>query len=157
LFEVGSVSRSELYRAQVRSSQSELDSVLSWHAVTVQRIALARLLGVAEARMGEVDTVLTANVIEVDEPSVLAAAIKSRPDLMAADNELSAAKAAVNSARFLRLPYVTLSGQAAFQSSQTSAFEQPGDVNGNTNFETDRAYGGQVAPQLGLLRRPRHR
>jgi len=145
LFEVGSVSRSELYRAQVRSSQSELDSVLSWHAVTVQRIALARLLGVAEARMGEVDTVLTANVIEVDEPSVLAAAIKSRPDLMAADNELSAAKAAVNSARFLRLPYVTLSGQAAFQSSQTSAFEQPGDVNGNTNFETDRAYGGQVA------------
>lgn len=149
LFEVGSVSRSELYRAQVRSSQSELDSVLSGHAVTVQRINLSRLLGVKESAMGEVDTVLTANVVEVDEAALFAEAAKSRPDLMAADNELSSAKSSVNSARFLRLPYITLGGSVTFQSSATSTFQQPGGgdtiVTSNTKLETDRSYGGQVA------------
>ncbi|HET9327724.1 MAG TPA: TolC family protein [Candidatus Eisenbacteria bacterium] len=156
LFEVGSVSRSELYRAQVRTSQSQLDSVLSWHQVTVQRIALARLLGIRESAMGEVDTLLTATPIEVDEPALIAEAAKNRPDLQAADNELISAKASVNSARFLRLPYITLGGQVALQSSSTSTFDQPAQdslgaeipgssLTSNTRLETDRSYGGQVA------------
>lgn len=156
LFEVGSVSRSELYRAQVRTSQSQLDSVLSWHQVTVQRIALARLLGVRESGMGEVDTLLAASPIEVDEPALIAEAAKNRPDLQAADNELISAKASVNSARFLRLPYITIGGQVALQSSSTSTFDQPAQdslgaeipgssLTSNTRLETDRSYGGQVA------------
>src|SRR5262245_12435123 len=43
LFEVGSVSRSDLLKAQVRTSQSELDSIVANHTVTARRNDLAIL------------------------------------------------------------------------------------------------------------------
>ena len=61
-FEVGSVSRSDLLKAEVRTAQSQLDSLTSSHAITVQRNVLAAQIGVPEAQMGEVDTVLTSQL-----------------------------------------------------------------------------------------------
>src|SRR5262249_54253044 len=61
LFEVGSVSRSDLLKAQVRTSQSELDSIVANHTVTARRNDLAILIGVRESDLGDVDTVLTAD------------------------------------------------------------------------------------------------
>lgn len=65
LFEVGSVSKSDLLKAQVRTAQSELDSLTAYQAITNQRILLADQLGLAEGDMGEVDTLLTAEIKEL--------------------------------------------------------------------------------------------
>ena len=115
LFEVGSVSKSDVLKAQVRTAQSELDSLTSYHAVTFQRIALANLLGMPESQLGEVDTVLTAEPREFDEAALMAEAEKSRPDLLAAESDFRAAKSGLTSAHFRRLPYVTVSGSTTYR------------------------------------------
>ena len=60
LFEVGSVSKSDLLRAQVRTAQSQLDSILTDHSVVTTRFTLAQQLGVPERELGEVDSSLVA-------------------------------------------------------------------------------------------------
>jgi outer membrane protein len=156
LFEVGSVSRSDLLKAQVRTAQSELDSLTAHQAVTVQRINLATLLGIREQSLGDIDTLLTAAPVPIEEPSLIAEAAKNRPDLRAADLELISSRAGLNSARFLRLPYVTVGGQATFNSTSTSQFDQPQQdtlgnevpgtrVTSNTASQTDRSIGARVA------------
>lgn len=120
LFEVGSVSKSDLLKARVRTSQSELDSLLADHAVTAQRIALANQLGVAESALGEVDTVLTATPQPVDEAAVLADARASRPDLRAAELGVKSAQAGLNAARWRRLPSIDLQGSAEFDTKSSS-------------------------------------
>ena len=111
MFEVGSVSKSDLLKAQVRTAQSELDQLTSRHAVTVQRVSLASLMGIMESEMGEVDTLLVATEQSYDEAALLAEAGKNRPDLIAAQADLKSAKAAFNAARMARLPYLTAGGQ----------------------------------------------
>jgi outer membrane protein TolC len=156
LFEVGSVSRSDLLTAQVRTSQSELDSLLAHNAVTVQRIALANLLGVRESELGEVDTVLSAAPVEVDEGRLVEEAARSRPELLAAEADVAAARSSLNAARFARLPYVTVSGSASFNSRSAARFEQPlTDTVGfeipgtrsesNTRSETERSLGARIS------------
>jgi outer membrane protein TolC len=71
LFEVGSVSKSDLLKAQVRTAQSELDSLTADQTVTAQRIVLAQQLGIAESTMGEIDTLLTFQAGTFDEGQVL--------------------------------------------------------------------------------------
>jgi len=117
MFEVGSVSKSDLLKAQVRTAQSELDSITSGHAVTVQRVSLASLMGVRESEMGEVDTLLVANEQTFNEDSLLAEAGKNRPDLIAAQADLSSAQASLKAARMARLPYIAASGQFIFNNS----------------------------------------
>ena len=118
LFEVGSVSRSDLLRAQVRTATSQLDSLTAYQNVVSQRIVLAQALAVAETEMGEVDTLLTAEPHEYDEAELLADAGKKRPDLQAADAEVRSARAAASAAGLSRLPYVTLTGSAQFNPEQ---------------------------------------
>ncbi len=123
LFEVGSVSKSDLLKARVRTSQSELDSLVSRNAVTNMRISLASFLGVAESEMSAVDTALI-SVKRVYEPAaVLADARASRPDLEAADRQVKAAQAGLNAARWRRLPSLDLSASASFPSKTKSESE----------------------------------
>ena len=71
LFEVGSVSRSDLLKTQVQTAQSQLDSIAAVQALLEQRNALAGFIGVEEARLGEVDTTLAATPVELrrgDDP-----------------------------------------------------------------------------------------
>ena len=157
LFEVGSVSRSDLLKAQVRTAQSELDSLTAHQTVTVQRINLAILLGLREESMGEVDTILTAEPISIDEAGLVTEAAKNRPDLMATDAELAAARSGLTSAHMLRAPYVTVGAQATFNSTNSSKFDTPQQdpltqqeipgtrVTNNTQSKTDRTIGGRVA------------
>ena len=114
LFEVGSVSRSDLLRAQVRTASSQLDSITARVDVVNQRIGLAEILAMPEGQLGEVDTALTAESREFDEGAVLEEAAKRRPDIQAAEAELRSAKAGLTAARLARLPYVTVSGSASF-------------------------------------------
>jgi outer membrane protein TolC len=157
LYDVGSVSKSDLLKAQLRTAQSQLDSLTADQAVVGQRIALANLLGMKESDMAEVDTLLTAQPRSFDEGALVAEAAKNRPDLRAASSELIAARGAVRAARFARLPYVTLDGSAVFNSKSNSHFEQPDidpltnveiagtRVSNETRRETDQSVGGRVS------------
>ncbi|HEY6866229.1 MAG TPA: TolC family protein, partial [Candidatus Eisenbacteria bacterium] len=146
LFEVGSVSRSDLLSAQVQTANSQLDSLTAEQAVVNQRTALAEALALKEAEMGDIDTVLTAEPRDYDEASVLAEAEKSRPDLQAATASLSAARLGVTAAKFGRLPYITVSGAAQF--SPKSTFTQTDLATGIKTSgisEEDRLLRGTIA------------
>jgi outer membrane protein len=132
LFEVGSVSRSDVLRAQVQTAQSELDSLTSRQAITVQRVSLASAIGIREQELGEVDTVLTVEVREFDEGALLAEAERERPDLQAAEAQVRAAHASLNAARFLRLPYVSVGGSAQFKPKSTQTFKVPITISDTT-------------------------
>ncbi len=123
LFEVGSVSKSDLLKAQVRTSQSELDSLVSHHAVTNSRISLASYLGVAEGELSPVDTALVAEKRTYDMAAVLADARASRPDLEAAERDFKAAQAGVGAARWRRLPSLDLTASANFPTKSRSETE----------------------------------
>ena len=146
LFEVGSVSRSDLLKAQVRTSQSQLDSLTAEQTVVSQRNALAGLLGLEEAKMGDVDTVLTAESQPVEESAVLAEAVRSNPDVHAAAAEVAAARANRLSARLARLPYVVASGSIDFSpSSEFTSKEIASGIETTGKNENDRSVGGQIA------------
>jgi len=159
LFEVGSVSRSDLLRAQVRTSSSQLDSITARVDVVNQRIGLAEILAMPEGQLGDVDTTLTAESREFDEGAVLEEASKRRPDIQAAEAELRSAKAGLTAAQLARLPYVTVSGSASFDSkasvSTTGPTVRPAsgtdptlvvvDTTTSSATSTDRGLSGQIA------------
>ena len=168
LFNVGSVSRSDLLRSRVRTAQSELDSVLRHNAVSAARIVLATSIGVEETTMGDVDTTLTAEPRTFAEAEVLAEAEKARPDLMAAKSEWDAAKASVRAANFLRLPSLFINGSATFRpisKSKTTFYEeiftssvgtdsvvvlQP-PLESSTRSDVDNVYSAQIGLQWNLF------
>lgn len=153
LYEVGSVSKSDLLKARVRTAQSELDSLVANHAVTSQRFALAQQLGITEGELAEVDSALSATPSPADLASVLADARASRPDLKASEASLKSAELALRSARFGRLPYVTLSGSYTPESRRSSKFFRD-DLRDTAYFsssETERTLSGQVAVNLDLF------
>lgn len=149
LFEVGSVSKSDLLRAQVTTAQAELDSIVAVNARLVQRDALASYVGLEEARLGEVDTTLVVEPRTWDEPALLREAAGARPDLRAAELEVKSARASLSSARFDYLPYVTLGGSAVFngRSTQSStARDSAGrEITSSGQLDTDRQLSGRVA------------
>lgn len=110
MYEVGSVSKSDVLKAEVATSQAVVDSLTADHAVTTQRIALASLLGMGEASLGEVDSSFAVSVATVDAAALLAEARRNRPDLCGAAADLRAAELALRSARWSRLPSLSLSG-----------------------------------------------
>lgn len=145
LFEVGSVARNDLLRARVSTSQSELDSLTAHQQVVVQRDLLASLLGIPEAQMGEVDTALVVAPHTYDPAVVLDEASKQRPDILASEAELSAARSGLTSANFARLPYVTLSGSAAFNPYSSNKTITSGDTTFTSHSSADRGLSGRVA------------
>lgn len=152
MFEVGSVSKSDLLKAQVRSAQSELALLQARQAVTVQRIELARQMGVEEANLGEVDTLLTAGTGTYDEAALLAEATSKRPDLIAAEAALGSARASHTAARLGRLPYVTAGGSATFN--QKSTFTNTDRASGlelTGEGSTDRDLRGQVSVRWDIF------
>lgn len=151
LFEVGSVSRSDLLKTQVQTAQSQLDSIGAVQHLLAQRNALAGFIGVEEARLGEVDTNLVVAPIAYDETTVLREAEQNRPDLKAARSALAAARAAVWSARLRWLPYVTVAGSAVYDPfSDTKTFDEDG-VPTSAHSEYDRRLSGSVALNWDFL------
>ena len=150
LFEVGSVSKSDLLSAQVQTSNSELDSLTAHQAIVNQRIALAEVLAMKESQLGDVDTVLTAEPQEYNEPDLMAEAERNRPDLLSAEANVSAAHSNLTSAKFLRLPYVTLNGSAQFNPTRTFTQTQPG-VEAAGRSDADRILSGTLAVNWDLF------
>lgn len=155
LFEVGSVSRSDVLKSQVQTSRSELDSLQQHHAITIQRIALATLLGVPEGGLDAVDTVLTAEARDYDEASMLQEASRNRPDLMAAEAELSAAHASLRASRWARLPYLTASASYDYRPKSETKTTVNDSTGARSSFssrsESDFQFGGSVAINLDLF------
>jgi len=121
LFEVGSVSKSDLLRAQVSTSQAELDSIISVQTLLVQRDGLASFVGIEESKLGAVDTSLAVTVRTYDEAAVLREAEQERPDLRAALLAVKSAKSSLSSARSKYLPSLTLAGNRAFDTKSNNS------------------------------------
>ncbi len=153
LFEVGSVSKSDLLKARVRTAQSQLDSLLSDHAVITQRLALATQLGLAEAELGDVDSTLSLAYDLVDHATVLAEAKRQRPDLLAAEAELRSAELGLRAAHWSRLPSLNVSG--SFTPKSVSSQRQFADAAHTApltgDFESKDAWGGQVSVDVNLF------
>lgn len=151
LFEVGSVSRSDLLKTQVQTAQSQLDSIAGVQALLEQRNALAGFIGVEEARLGEVDTALAATPVEYDEAAILREAEGNRPDLKAARTALGSARSGVWATRLSWLPYVTLAGSAVYDPfSDTKTFNEDG-IPTSAHSEYDRRVSGSVALNWDFL------
>lgn len=142
MFEVGSVSKSDLLKAQVATAQAELDSITATNQIVVQRVALATQMGVSVSELGEVDTLLVATPQDYVEAALLAEAAKNRPDLIAADARLRSTKAAHAAAKMARLPYVTMSGQATFNAKSSRKVK---GLPGSLPSSTDRTLSAEVA------------
>jgi outer membrane protein len=153
LFEVGSVSKSDLLKAQVRTAQSQLDSLLSADAVISQRLSLAQQLGIDELELAQVDSTLTAAHQDVDATTVLAEARRQRPDLIAAESNVRSAELGLRSAHWARLPSVSLSGSYTPNSlSSTRLFDDKAHTSGvSTQFESKKNVSGQVAVNFNLF------
>jgi len=154
LFQVGSVSKSDLLKAQVRTSQSQLDSILADHAVVTSRLTLAQLLGTPEAQLGDVDSTLSAAHANVDAGTVLEEARRQRPDLKAAEAEVRSAELSMRSAHWSRLPSVFLSGSYTPKNVSSSKFfsdQAPHDSATTSGFETKGIYSGRVGVSLNLF------
>jgi outer membrane protein len=153
LYEVGSVSKSDLLQAQVNTSQAELNSLTAVDNVTTQRILLAQQLGLAEAGLAEVDSTLTATADSVDDSQILAEARAARPDLRAAEADTRAAELSLRAARWARLPYLGLSGAWTPDSKRTSSFSDHSDGSDplGSNSESKRSLSGAVSVNLPLF------
>jgi outer membrane protein TolC len=159
LFEVGSVSKSDLLKSQVRTASAQLDSTLADHDVITQRLLLASQLGIPQEQLGEVDSTLS-NVHEtLDASGVLEEARKNRPDIQAAEADMKSAELALRSAHFARLPSLELQG--SFTPKTTSAQKQkqfidvtlPNDslATGTTHFESKNIYSGRLFVSLPIF------
>jgi outer membrane protein len=128
LFEVGSVSKSDVLKAEVSTAQGVLDSLTASETITIQRIALATQIGIAEPEVGQIDTMLTTTPQAFDETALVTEAASHRRDIMAAQAEVLAANASKTSARLMRFPYLTASGAYDFSttSSRTQTTHAPG-------------------------------
>lgn len=154
LFEVGSVSKSDLLKAQVRTAQSQLDSLLTDHAVITQRIALAQQMGTSEAQLGEVDSTLAADPRPFDPVSVLAEARRQRPDLLATEADLKAAELGLRSAHWSRLPGIALSGGWTPKSTSTQKLFSDAAHDGTSSSgasESKDSWQGQVSVNMNLF------
>lgn len=138
LFEVGSVSKSDVLKSQVQTAQSQLDSLTAVNQVTIQRIALAGSIGIPEEAMGEVDTTLatSAAAMELDERALVAEAAQNRPDIRAAEASLGAARASRLSARLLRVPTLQASASRFFRGKGHVSFDSAG-VSQDGDFSTE--------------------
>ena len=155
LFEVGSVSKSDLLKAQVRTASAQLDSTLADHDVITQRLLLASQLGIPQEQLGEVDSTLS-NVHEtMDASGVLEEARKNRPDLQAAEAAFKAGELALRSAHWARLPSVVLQGSWTPQSVTSSHFNvdfvSPIDSLQDASSKTKGDYRGSIAVSMPIF------
>jgi len=149
LFEVGSVSKSDLLKAQVRTASAQLDSTLADHDVITQRLLFAGQLGIPESQVGDIDSTLSNEHETLDPTGVLEEARKHRPDIQAAEADMKSAELALRSAHWARLPSVELRGswtpQAVSSGRFNFDFQSPTDSVVNTSFKTKEDYRGSVS------------
>jgi outer membrane protein TolC len=155
LFEVGSVSKSDLLKAQVRTASAQLDSTLADHDVVTQRLLLAGQLGIPDSQLGDIDSTLSNEHATLDPTGVLDEARKNRPDIQAAEADLKSAELALRSAHWARLPSVVVQGswtpQAVSSSHFNVDFVSPIDSLQNASSKTKGDVRGSVAVSMPIF------
>ena len=159
LFEVGSVSKSDLLKAQVRTASAQLDSTLADHDVVTQRYLLASQLGIPDGQLGDIDSTLSNEHATLDPSGVMEEARKNRPDIQAAEAEMKAAELALRSAHWARLPSLQVDGSftptATTDTKQKQFVDvtQPNDslATGTTHFESKTSYSGRFFISLPIF------
>lgn len=150
LFEVGSVSKNDLLRAQVRTAQAELDSLTQAQAIVAQRTLLADAVGAHEEELGEVDTTLAVERRTYVLDDLVREAGAQRPDLRAAELEVSAARSGLGAANMTYLPYVTGGGSITFNPTSRSTFTVDPVVSSSTS-ESNREISAQIALNMDIF------
>jgi outer membrane protein len=155
LFEVGSVSKSDLLKAQVRTASAQLDSTLADHDVVTQRLLLAGQLGIPESQVGEIDSTLATEHTTLDPSGVLEEARKNRPDIQAAEADVKAAELGLRSAHWARLPSLVVQGAWTPQSVSSSHFNvdfvSPIDSVQDASSKTKGDYRGTISVNLPIF------
>jgi len=155
LFEVGSVSKSDLLRAQVRTAQSQLDSILADHDVVTNRYTLAQQLGIPDSEIGEVDSSLITTTVTYDPAVVLDEARKQRPDIQSAEANVRAAELGLRSAHFARLPSILLQGGWTSKTVSSQRFnvdfQSPVDSVQSTSSEVKGDFSGRISVTLPIF------
>ena len=150
LYEVGSVSKSDLLKARVRTSQSELDSLVTDHNVTAQRVRLATQLGLSESALGEIDSTLTAAHSNVDPAAIAAEARTKRPDVKSAEAAYASAAWRLRSAQLSRLPSVAATGSYTPKSVFSSSFVTSAGTTSNSGWDK-RDLSGRLSLSMNLF------
>jgi outer membrane protein TolC len=106
LFEVGSVAKGDVLKAKVRVSQSELELIAAENRVKLERSRLAKMMGLSVDAPVDIVEDMGAETpgVEVDNP--IPVALKRRPDVLAARENLKGAKASRFASKAARLPSV---------------------------------------------------
>lgn len=104
LFELGSVAKSDVLKAKVVVAQSELDLIAARNVVELERARLAKImgLGIDETVYVRADLNIGEGRIDVDEMYEMARS--QRPEIRAASERISAAKAGLQSAKAGQYP-----------------------------------------------------
>jgi len=153
MYEVGSVSKSDLLNAEVTTSQAQLDSLTAIDDVTNQRVLLAQQIGVPESQLAEVDSSLSATLQPVDPVQVLQEARTRRPDVAAAEADVKSADLDLRAARWARLPYLGLSGSYTPKSTSYQAGSPNPDGSGSlfSTTERDHTSSGTISVNLPIF------
>ncbi|KPJ60573.1 MAG: hypothetical protein AMJ46_06155 [Latescibacteria bacterium DG_63] len=106
LYEVGSVAKGDVLKAKVRVSQSELELIGAENRVKLERSRLAKLMGLPVETALEIveDLGRETPQVEVEDPVKLA--LKRRPDVLAARENLKGADASRFASKAARFPSV---------------------------------------------------
>jgi outer membrane protein len=111
LFEVGSVARGDVLKAEVRLSQSMLDLISAENRVKLERSRLAKLMGLPVDALIQVTEDLGEETPRVNVEDAVASALAQRPDLVAVRENSKGARNAAFASKAARLPSVYTSLQ----------------------------------------------
>ncbi|MBN1503870.1 MAG: TolC family protein [Candidatus Eisenbacteria bacterium] len=124
LFEVGSVAKGDVLKAEVRLSQSTLELIAAENRVKLERSRLAKLMGLPVETEIEIAEDLGEESARVGTEGAIGLAKARRPDLLAARENLRAAEKSAFASKASRLP--SLSGSVSYSWSDNS-FPETGD------------------------------
>lgn len=130
LFELGMVAKSDVLKAQVRVSQSQLDVIRDRGNVVDARARLANTLGQQPSDDLRASDPLTEAAVNVDSTAIIADAIANRADLQAALKSWEAEKSRSGAAKSWFLP--TVGGQVTYANGNGGGLQPfAGFVEGN--------------------------
>lgn len=104
LFEVGSVAKSDVLKAEVSVSQSELSLIAAENGAKLESARLAKLLGIPVASPLKIVEDLGQETPQVEIEQGVTKAMGQRPDLLAARETFKSAESSVMGSQAARLP-----------------------------------------------------
>lgn len=106
LFELGSVAKSDVLKAKVDVAQTELDLIAARNLVELERVRLAKVMGLGVDQSVSIKADLTVGDVNAGTDELYGEALSQRPEIRAAAERVRAAKAGLMSAKAGHYPSV---------------------------------------------------